>query len=58
LTTEHYRLLKEALVEFDSKLSTVLIRVEVVDEKASLIDKIEALYTEAHDSNLQKSLAV
>jgi hypothetical protein len=52
LGTEHYRLLKEAIEKFDTALGTVLIRPEVVDEKLSLIDKIEALFIEMCEGNV------
>ena len=58
LFSEHFRLYKEAIAEFDSGLKDSINLQVVQDEKLSLNEKIEAYYTELADKNFTKSFSI
>ena len=51
LSSAHLKQFKKALIAFDEAMAGVSLQVEVQDEKASLVDQIEAFYSEITDKN-------
>ena len=51
LSSAHLKQFKKALLAYDEAMAGVSLQIEVQDEKASLIDQIEAFYSEITEKN-------